>query len=248
MNGQIALFGVLLKKEIKEVFYSPMVHVLAAIFSLVMGWLFFNYLVAAGALSASVARNQVLVPLFGNMNFVFLFLAPLISMGLFSQESKQHTLGTLMGSSLSPLSIVLAKWAAGVIAAGYLLLPTLVLPGILAFGGFNEWGVLASAYGGILASIACYMAVGVFTSTLTDNQMVAAVSSFGILLGIMLLVFSASASENGMIGQIFSYMSVPFHFENSVRGAVKSFDLVYYLSFIGLFTLASLHSLKVRVQ
>ena len=80
------------KKELSDYFGSPLVYILAGLFNAIVGWLFFNYLVDAKNLTLLNLSHSVLIPLFGNINFLFLFLVPLLSMKLFSEEKKFQTL------------------------------------------------------------------------------------------------------------------------------------------------------------
>lgn len=246
MKMQLLMLLELFKKEVQQHFFSPLVYILSAFFNLLMGWLFFNYLMGAGALTSSIVKHQVLVPLFGNMNFIFLFLAPLLTMGQFSNESRYNTLNLLLNSKLSLTSILVAKFSASLLVIIFLLLPTFVFPIILAWSGFVDWAMVFTTQAGLLASVSCYLAVGLFASSITKNQVLAAMGSFAFLLSLMLMVFSIQSSDNLLIGQIAQYFSIPFHFENSVRGVIKSFNIVYYVSFIVFFAVLTNHSLKMR--
>jgi ABC-2 type transport system permease protein len=239
---------ILCKKELKESFSGPLIYVLSALFCCLMGWLFFNYLVASGHrdLTTVSLTNSVLVPTFGNMNFIFLFLAPLLTMRLLSEEKKMHTMEFLFLSQLTTLEIIIGKFLASFLMAAFMLSSTLLFPIVLAMSGYSDWGTVLTSYSGILLSMMAYLSVGLFASSLTENQIVAAVISFCLLLGLMLLVITSQATHNLIVAEIFQYMSTPYHFESFVRGSVRSFNLVYFISFISFFFYATYLSLESR--
>ena len=227
--------GILLRKEIRDSFRTPFVYVLAALFGMIMGWLFFNYLAASKDLTRQSLWQSVLAPSFGNMNFIFLFLAPLITMRLFAEERKTHTLNLLLRSDLGHGQIIVAKFLSSLATVFFLLSLTLIFPTILALSGYSNWPVVLSGYGGVILCVMCYLSVGLFTSSLTENQILAALASFCALLGVMLLAVTANATHNDFLAQFFFYLSTPSHFESFVRGAFQSYDLVYFVSFLGFF-------------
>ncbi len=237
---------VLAKKELADSFSSSLIYVLTGLFSLLMGWLFFNYVVLSSEMTAGTLLQSVFNPIFGNMNFVFLFFAPLLTMHTFALEKRQGTLGLLLLSNLGHSQIVLGKFVAAVLTATFMLAFTLVLPLILAFAGYSQWSVMLTGYLGIIFSICCYVSVGIFASSLTDNPVIAAVLSFCLLMGMMLLVLSANATENAIVGEILSYIAIPFHYEGFVRGAIKSYSLLYFASLTGFFLWLSERSLESR--
>lgn len=237
-------FRALYFKELKENFLSPLFYIICALFCLITGWLFFNYLMAAGELNNSKVLYQVFTPIVGNINFMFVFFAPLLTMNSFSLEKRQNTLRLLYRSELTTAQIWWAKWLAYVSICTFMILLTVVYPVILTFSGFREWGIIATAYLGIILSIFCYMAIGLFASSLTKVPIVSAILSFSFLMIFMLLVFSAYAAQNVFLGQMFQYMSVPYHFESLARGVIKSYNMIYYISFIVFFYVCSYHSLE----
>lgn len=238
---------ILYKKEVKDSFFSPMLYILTALFCAIIGWLFFNYLVISkDATSAASLTHSVILPIFGNMNFIFLFMAPLLTMRCFAEEKKLNTLDLLFHSRLQNTQIILGKLLASFSSALFMLSFTLVFPIVLAISGYSDWAIVGSGYLGIVLSVLSYLAVGLFASSLTENQVVAALVAFCLLLGSMLLVMSANASQNYIVGQILSYLSIPFHFEAFVRGAMKSYSFVYFTSFLCFFIFLTRESLESR--
>jgi ABC-2 type transport system permease protein len=236
----------ILKKELKEMFSSPLIYVLAGLFCFMMGWLFFNYIQQAKNLSTASMAQAVITPLFGNINFIFVFLAPLISMRSFAEEQKQHTLDLLLTSKLTLWQIVWGKFLAQFCMIAFMLVFTFIFPMILSFSGYNDWGVVLSSYLGVVLSVMAYLAVGIFCSSLTDNQIVAALLTFCCLLGSMLLVITVNATNNYIFAMMVQYLTIPFHYEAFSRGVIRSYSLIYFVSLIGFFFMLTIKSLQSR--
>ena len=237
---------ILAKKELKDSFTSPLIYVLSGLFSLMMGWLFFNYLLQSKEMTTTTMTHAVITPIFGNINFIFVFLCPLITMKSFAEERKQHTLDLLLRSDLTEMQIILGKFISNVMLVLFMLALTLLFPLVLAFSGYSDWGVVGSSYLGIAFSIMCYTAVGIFCSSLTDNQIVASLLTFCVLLGSMLLVISVNATNNYLLALIIQYLTIPFHYEGFTRGLVRSYSLIYFISFLSFFFLLTLKSIQSR--
>jgi len=236
----------LTKKELKDLFSTPLIYVLTALFSLIIGWLFFNYLILSKDLTRLSIAQAIVNPIFGNMHFLFIFLSPLITMKVFSEEKKNQTLDLLFRSQIRPLQIIVTKILSSLMASIFMISLTLIFPIILWMSGYKEVGVFVTSYVGLALTLLCYTSVGVFASSLTENQILSAVISFCLLLGLMLLVMSSNASANPLIGEILSYLSVPYHYEPFVRGMIRSFDLIYVGSFVSFFIYLTSLSLESR--
>lgn len=237
---------ILYKKEVKDFFNSPIVYILAALFILISGWLFFNYLLASNQPTTQTLTSTVLIPTFGNINLIFLFFAPLITMRVFAEEKKLKTLELLYLSKLSDVQIIFSKLMACLTVALFLIGLTIIFPIILYLSGYKDLGIIFTSYLGLILCVLCYVSVGVFTSSLTQNQIVAAIFSFTLLLGFMLMILSVNTSELAMTKDILKYMSVPFHLEGFVLGSLRSFSFVYFMSFLGFFFYLTKKSLEVR--
>ena len=234
------------KKELKDVFGSPLIYVLSGLFCFMMGWLFFNYLQQTKELSTVNIGSSVIAPLFGNINFIFIFLTPLITMRSFSEEQKQHTLDLLLSSKLSIFQIVWGKFLAHLSMILFMLLFTIIFPIILSFSGYSDWGVVFSSYLGIILSIMTYISIGIFCSSITDNQIVAALLTFCVLLGSMLLVISINATNNYIFALMIQYLTVPFHYDGFSKGIIRSYSFVYFISIISFFIMLTVKSLQSR--
>lgn len=237
---------ILVKKEVRDFFASPLVYIVGALFSLLMGWIFFNYLISAKEFTNLTLSQSVLNPIYGMLNFILIFITPIITMRTFAEEKKGGTLDLLLLSRLSSLEIILGKFFASLSVVLFLLSLTLILPIILAFSGYSDWMMVLSSYSGLVLASMAYVSVGIFTSSLTENQIVAAFMSYILLFGIMLFMMTANASDNPLLGQIFQYFSFLYHFEGFIRGSLKSYNFIYFGSFIGFFFFLTNRSLDSR--
>lgn len=234
------------KKELKDTFTSPLIYVLTGLFIALIGWLFFNYLMQNQQMTTTTISQSVIVPIFGNINFLLMFLCPLITMKSFAEERKHQTLDLLLRSNLTEGKIILGKLISNVISVLFLVSFTIIFPIILSISGYSDWGVVLSCYFGVIGSIVCFTMAGIFCSSLTDNQIVAALLTFCILLGTMLLVITSNATDNYILGQIMQYFSIGFHFEGFVRGLIRSYSFVYFATYVLLFFLFTKKSLESR--
>ncbi len=242
MPGLMLLY----KKELRYYFKSPLVYIVGGLFSLLMGWLFFNYMLASKEYTPQLILHGIIIPVFANMNFIFLFLIPLLTMKVFSEESKNGTLDLLLRSKMRTIDIIMAKYLAMGTICFFLLSLTLIFPIILSFAGFEQWQIVMSCYLGVSLCLFFYLSIGIFASSLTENQVLASIISFCMLLFFVVLVVTGQNMPNYIVGQIFQYLSPPFHYETFLRGSWRSFNFAYFLSGIGIFLYSTNISLKSR--
>lgn len=246
-------------KELKSYFASPIAYVLLGVFAVLYGWFFAAILLfferqsmqmgAMGMGPQNVNLNQQLIrPVLMNVSVIMLFILPLITMRTYAEEKRSGTMELLLTSPLTDVQIVLGKFlgAMGLVSAMLAItVPHLV---ILSFFSNPEWRPLVVAYLGYLLMTGCFVAVGLFVSSLTRNQIVAGVATFGVFL--MLWVIDWMGSFAGpRAKQIYEYLSITGHFDDFTRGVLDTRHLVYYVSFItfGLFlTVRSVDSERWR--
>ena len=181
-------------------------------------------------------NEMVIEPALSNMSVVLLFIIPLITMRSFAEEKKNKSFALLLSSPVSLGEIVAGKFLAclGVVVTMILLTSYSVI--FLMAMGAPEVGPIVSGYLGILLMSGCYVAMGLFASSLTDNQIVAAVIGFGFIFFMWIIGWAAQAADEGM-GLILNYISLVSHMEPFLKGIIDSNHVVYYLSFMafGLF-------------
>lgn len=244
--GWLRLLKLLTIKELKAIVTRPLFFVVLAMYMLLSGWLFFNYLAASKDMTTLSVEHSVFRPLFGNMNFVFLFLIPILTMRAFSEERKDKTLDLLLSSRLDKGQIILGKFLALFSILFFFVAVLALYPLMLSFSGFENWTIIFSGLLGLLLTASCYIFAGLFFSSLTDNQIISALLSYVFLFFCMLLIFSSQSTENVIVAQILQYMSFLFHFEQFASGLIPSYSFVFFASFFGLFGLSTYYSLKQR--
>ena len=236
----------LCKRECSEAFASPLIYLLATPFCLLLGWIFFQALLSAETLTGRLVDGLVLAPLYGIIHLVFLFLAPLLSMRLLSEENKAGTLELLLSSRLSTWQIVLGKFLACLVMLAFLLSLTGIFPIILAFLGHFNPALVAGGYLGVFLVVGAYMAVGLWTSSWSKNQIIAAFASFSMLSGLALLVLAGQNTDNFAALHLAQYLSTPLHLQSFLSGGIRSYSLVYLFSLCAFFLYLTHLSLESR--
>jgi ABC-2 type transport system permease protein len=233
-------------KELRAFFVSPIAYVVLTGFMVLSGWFFFNLLVQFNRMigmyemmrrpdiASQLNLNElVMLPLLYNMTIVLLLMVPMITMRLFSEEKKLRTDELLLTSPISVNSIILGKYLASLIFLDVMLGLTLVYPWILFKYGQPppELGPIVAGYIGLFLLGASFMAVGLFASSLTENQIVAAVICFVTLL--LFFVIGWPAQNVGeTTGKVLEYLSLIDHFTEFSKGLVDGQHVIYFLSFI----------------
>ncbi len=231
------------RRDFRSYFTSPIAYIVIASFLGIMGWMFFYTLSYFNQQMMQYQQFQmgkgpsltegVIRPLYGNMNVIFLFLLPFVTMRLFAEEKKQHTIELLMTSPATLWEIILGKFLSGFGLLVVMLSVTLAYPIILAITGNPDWGPIATSYIGMLFLGSCYLAIGTLCSAMTENQIVAGALTFAAGLFFWLISW-ASQSAGPVWSEVFTYLSLISHYNNFGQGIVSSTDVIFYVSFIGL--------------
>jgi ABC-2 type transport system permease protein len=167
--------------------------------------------------------------LFFNVTVVLIFIAPLLTMRLLADEQKTGTLEILLTAPVRDWEVVLGKYFAAMGLFLLMLVATLYYPFILwRIGGNPDWGPILSGYLGLILLSSAMIAIGTLTSAVTENQIVAAVLGFGVLL-LLWLIESARNVAPGA-GEILAYLALPAHYDDFASGAINLDDVVYYVS------------------
>ncbi len=235
------------KKEIKTYFTSPIAYVVIAVFLVLVGFFFYSAIWWFNSQSIQMAQNpyyyqqaninqMVYAPLFHNMSIILLLMIPLLTMRLFSEEKKIGTDELLYTSPINVGQIILGKYLAALVVLAAMLILTGVLSVFTFAYGNPELPQILNGYLGLFLMGAAFIGVGIFFSSLTENQIVSAILTFGALLLFWILNW-ASHSASGMWKSVLDYLSFFQHFDDLTRGILDTSDLVYYLSFafFGLF-------------
>lgn len=236
----------LLKKELHATFAQPLLYVVGGVFLLLAGYYFYSdlgFFITFG-FGQNIFENFFQL-LFVDLRLVLLLTVPLLTMRLFAEEKKLGTIELLFTYPLSDLEILLAKLVACTLAACALLAATTVSLAYLYHLQPFALGPLAAGYLGLALLAVSFVACGTFLSTLTDNQVVAAMSTVGMLLLLWILSWNEAAPGIPGLGWV-SRLSIFNHFEGFSRGVIESKDLVYFACLVAFAAAATLASLGSR--
>lgn len=241
-------------RELRSLFLSPLAWAILAVVSAICAWFFLSYLDfflqiqprLAALPGAPGAADIVIAPLYGTAATVLLLVVPLLTMRLISEERRAQTLPLLLSAPVSMTEIVLGKFLGVLGFVLVLLLIIATMPLSLLAGGDIDLGLWAAGALGLLLLLASFCSIGLYLSTLTAQPVVAAVSTFGLLLLLwMLNLANSGGGDGGLLG----YLSLMSHFQPLLRGIFSSTDVVYYLLLTGTFLVLSIRRLDAdRLQ
>jgi ABC-2 type transport system permease protein len=247
VNGFCAVY----RREMAAYFQSPVFYVVAFVFLGIFGYLYYTAVGSYAILSFQAqnpmlagrlnATDMVLTPLLHDMSVVMLLVMPLLTMRLFSEERRSGTIELLFTYPLRDAGTLFAKVAAAFSVFALILAAT--LPCILYLASITKLdpGVVIASYLGLLLLVAAFQSLGVFASSLTENQIVAAIGSFGALLIFWLLGFvQEMTGDRGLV----AYFSIVGHFNAFTRGVVDTRDVAFYLIFSAFFLFGTLRVLE----
>ena len=237
-------------KELRCYFVSPIVYVIGAIFLGITGLFSYWAIVNAGTQALRMMQIQntyahinlnelVFRPVFTSMNLILMLMLPLLTMRLFAEERKQQTFELLMTSPIGINEIVTGKFFSVMALYSGLLTLTGLIPLVLSAYVQFDWHPIYTGFLALFLQGALLLALGLFASTLTDNQIIAAFFSFGLILLFWLLGAFGSLLGDTVTGHVFSYLSFREHFDRLVRGLLNLKDVVYYISGIALMWFAA---------
>jgi ABC-2 type transport system permease protein len=244
------------KKELRLYFASPVAYVVGTFFLLISGWFFtqiffiyslqsmqsmMNPMMAGGLNPTEFIMRRV----FANMSVVLLFFIPMLTMRLFAEEKRAGTIELLLTYPVRDGAVLLGKFLAALVLYALLLALTLLYPAMVAYFGRIEWGAILTGYLGLLLLGATFLAVGVFISSLTESQIVAAFATFGVLLAFWIIGWGAD-SATGPLRSVLQYVSISEHMENFGKGVIDTKDLVYYVIGIAFALFLTLRSLETK--
>jgi ABC-2 type transport system permease protein len=226
-------------KEFKAYFSSPVAYIFIISFLVVTNWLFFR--------TFFLTNQASLRAYFSFLPWVFLFLAPAITMRSWAEEKKLGTAEILMTLPIKDYEIVLGKFFSSFVFLVLTLCLTFPLPITVMMLGSPDPGPLWGGYVGAFLLGGAYLAIGLFASSLTENQIIAFIIS--IMICFVLLIVGEDFVILSMPSQlvpILSYLGLGTHFQSIGRGVIDSRDIIYYLSVIGFFLFLNQLSVESR--
>ncbi|MDX1358646.1 MAG: ABC transporter permease subunit [Clostridia bacterium] len=224
------------KKEISTYFKSPIAYILIGLFMLMVSILFYT--------PFSVGSADFM-PVLENMGFFLIFLIPIMTMRILAEDRKNGTEVLLLTSPTSLTQIILGKFIAMYFVFLTITVLSMIYPVILFSYGAVFTVQLVGGYIGFLLLGASFVAIGVFASAITENQIVAAIISFVALL-LMWMADAFSTQVGGIIGTIMGWISLLSRYEIFTKGILGLPEIVYFLLFTGLFIFLTIRTIERR--
>ncbi len=235
------------RKELRGYFASPIGYVVAGLYAAVFGYFFaigLNWFVRQSMQAPQMGGGplnlqEIVRYVFNNSTVINLFVVPLITMRVYAEEKRSGTIELLMTSPLTDFQIIAGKFLGALGLYLAMTAITVVHMAVLFVYGNPEWKPILTSYLGTVLLGASFIAVGMFFSSLTRNQIVAGMVTFVVLLLLMFVDWLGSLG-GPTFESVVGYLSLTGHLEDFLRGVVDTRHLVYYLSFItfGLFLTA----------
>ena len=231
-------------REIKSFFGSPIGYLVIAIFLIINGlflWVF------GGEYNILNTGFADLTPFFTLAPWILIFLIPAVTMRSFSDEKKQGTLELLLTKPLSIWQIVNGKFLGALLLIVMAIIPTFIYVAVISSLGMPEgnldMGSTIGSYFGLLFLIAAYSAIGIFTSTLSDNQIVAFIVAV-FLCFFFYFGFEGLASVLPNVSSIIASLGMQDHFKSMSRGVLDTRDILYFTSITVVFLSFTVYNLK----
>jgi ABC-2 type transport system permease protein len=237
------------KREISTLFLSPLAWIILAVIQVLLGYMFLaqldNFFLLQPQLSqldnVPGVTDIVIAPLFSLAAIILLMIMPLITMRSFAEEKRNKTLTLLVSSPVSMTEIVLGKFL-GIFFFVLILVSLLMLmPLSLFIGTAIDVGKLLSIYISMLLLLSSFAAIGLYLSSLTENQTIAAVGTFGALLMLWIMDWIGEALPDSQ--GVISYLSLLQHHQAMLEGVFNTADVAYYLIFISFFLVLTIRQL-----
>ena len=237
-------------KELRVYFGSPIAYIIMALFLIVTGVLFVNSL--EGPFREASLRvflgGDVQTGFLGsavNATFFFLLLGPILTMRLFAEETKLGTIELLLTSPIHDYEVVLGKFFAGFVSVLALLFMTLYYPLMLFVFAHPDPGPIIAGYFGVALLSALFVAVGLFASSLSNNQIVAVMVGL-VVFFLFWFIGDAAQLVRGTAAAILQFVSVRVHFTDLAKGIINTQDVIYFLALTAIFIFFTIRSLETR--
>ncbi len=237
-------------RELRSLLLSPLAWSILAAIQVIFGWVFavLVYLFLRPDVQSSLAHNpnapgvtvMVVNSLFDWMGIVLLLVMPLLTMRLISEERRNKTLPLLLSAPVPMTSIVMGKFLGLMFFLLIMLAMLLMMPLSLLLGGNLDFGHLAAGILGVILLLGALAAIGLYISTLTDHPTVAAISTFGAVLLLWMIDWAEHTEEQS---SVLTYLSITNHYQPLIKGLFNTEDVIYYVLFIALFLILSIHRL-----
>jgi ABC-2 type transport system permease protein len=252
MTGFTAVF----RKEMAGFFVSPVAYCVIASFLIIFGFFFWANISFMSLVSLQAMNNPMIAervnltdivvrPLLQNMGIVLLFVIPLLTMRVFAEEKKTGSVELLLTYPISDIAVVLGKFAATLLT--FLIMLVATWPSMLLLFGIGDpdSGYIVTGYLGLFLMGGAFIALGVFISSLTENQIISAALTFGAALLCWVLSWSSTLAGDPW-GTVLRQFSILEHLESFYKGLITVSDLTFFTLFMGFFLFMTLRSLETH--
>lgn len=219
---------ILFKKELLSYFNSPIAYIFIAVFLIVGNWLFFKSFFLYG--------QNIMRSYFDLLPWIFLFLAPALTMRLWAEEKKSGTIEFLLTLPITNWQVVLAKFFSALFFLFITIILSISIPVTLSNLGNVDYGPIVGGYFGALLLGGAYLSLGMFISSMTKNQIIAFI--VGLASCFIAYVIGADfvlVSAPQFLAPFMKFLGLGSHFYNISKGIIDSKDIIYYISFIFMF-------------
>ena len=235
------MIWVIARREFGAMFLAPLAWIILAVIQTILSYMFLTNLDNFFMLQPQLLQLQntpgvtdiVVTPLMQVAAIILLMVMPLLTMRSFAEEKRSRSLTLLISAPVSMTEIVLGKFLGLMLFVVVLVSMLMLMPLSLYLGTTPDTGKLFSIYLGMLLLLGAFIAIGLYLSSLTENQTIAAVASFGILLMLWIIDWLSGSVSNGQ--SLLAYLSLLQHHESMLEGVFDSGDLAYYLLLIAGF-------------
>jgi len=242
-------------RELKTLFLSPLAWSILAVLQLILAYLFLTQVETFSSFQAQLANidnapgmtEVIVLPLFSNASIILLLVTPLLTMRLVCEERRNKTLALLLSAPLSSMEIITGKFL-GILGLLIIIVSlTSLMPLSLLIGGELDLGKFACNIFALLLLVSAFTSLGLYMSCIASHPTIAAICSFGLLL--LLWVLDWTAGLKGQGSELFHYLSMLKHFQSIQSGLLNTVDISYFLLFISTFLILSIRRLESdRIQ
>lgn len=251
--------GIVYKRELSSYFNSSIAYVVITMFLIITGYFFYNLIATFSIISFQAQANPMMArqynllninetvvrPLFGNISIIMLLMTPLLTMRLLAEERKTGTMELLLTYPVRDVEVVTGKFLACFTVFLAMIFSTFIYPALLVYFGEPEVMPIITGYIGLVLLGAAFISLGLFTSSLTENQIIAASIAFGILFVFWLMSYSVVFLSPDT-GRIIAYLAITEHLGSLAKGVVDTEDIIYYLLFTTLFLFLTVRTIESK--
>jgi len=227
----------IVRREFVSYFLSPLGYVVMALFMAITGFVF--AILFSGAMLQPLDAKDLLQSFFSNVQYVMIFLVPAITMRLLAEERRTGTMEVLLTNPVTDAEVVLGKYLGALLFFLIMLLSTSMHMVAAAIYSDPDWGPVVCSYLALIMNGALMLAIGIFASALTRNQIIAFILAWVAFMVVGMMMGFLGDLFGGPLAGVLKYLSLSEHNRNFWTGVISTRDIVYFLSFTALFLFAT---------